>query len=161
MLKLITVPPSYHHGTFHHQMAREENIVQLRAIQVGECSFSDGHQVINVFRRVLVLQGLDGVEESQVQDIEVWTVWWLIRQLHPNAVVLHSLHNNTISPSDVWLRMILLDNATLRSGRPLLFDCRYHFSTKIFVLSTRLMLVIHFVSIVPVGRFFLACSVAS
>ena len=74
----------------------------------------------------MVLQDFDRVGESQFQYIEVRTVWWLIRQLHPNAVVLHSLHDNTIFPSGVCLGIIFLDNATLRSGGPFMFDFWYH-----------------------------------
>ena len=40
--------------------------------------------------------------------------------------MLHSLYDNTIFPSGVCLGIIFLDNATLRSGGPFMFDFWYH-----------------------------------
>ena len=155
ILVLIVASPSYLHVTFDFQMIGEEIIFQLCAIHVGKFSFGCHDQGINVFWLLLMFQGLDGVEKSQVQNIEVWTIWWLIWQLHMNAVMLQSLHYGIICSSCVRLGIFLLNNATLISNGPLLFNCQDHLIKKPLCRIHPVDAGNAFFFIVPAGRFLL------
>ena len=60
--------------------------------------------------------------KSQFQNIEVWNIWWLIWKLHLNTIMLQSLHDSIVCSSRVQLGVVLLNNTTLRSDGPLIFN---------------------------------------
>ena len=82
------------------------------------------------FGKLLELQGLDGIEEPQFQNIKVWNIWWLIWKLHMNTVMLHSLNNSIICTSCVRIGIVLPDNETLISDGILIFNCWDHLVNK-------------------------------
>jgi hypothetical protein len=67
---------------FHHFLESDEDLVKCTSIHCLEAFDHHFNKIINGSLSLLLLERLDGIKETKVKHIQIWTVGRLLDQLH-------------------------------------------------------------------------------